>query len=102
MFFFLSVGDGTKRPGNLADGFLEIWCGLTVMYGVGLETYTKNIWTRLASNRTYGVAPKGLVTFLGRFYKEVAKTASGTSVCPFERQTARKKKIPSKNTVSLT
>ena len=31
-------------------------------------------WT----TRGYGVVPKGLLTFLGRLYKEVAKTASGT------------------------
>ena len=28
----------------------------------------------------YGVAPKGLLTFLGSLYKEVAKTTSGTLV----------------------
>ena len=38
----------------------------------------------------YGVVPKGLITFLGSLYKEVAKTTSGTLVCRFERQTARK------------
>ena len=40
----------------------------------------------------YGVVPKGLLTFLGSLYKEVAKTASRTLVYRFERQTARKKK----------
>ena len=40
---------------------------------------------------TYGVVPKGLLTFLGSFYKEVAKTTSGTLVYRFERQTSRKK-----------
>ena len=38
----------------------------------------------------YGVVPKGLLTFLGSLYKEVAKTTSGTLVYRFERQTARK------------
>ena len=40
----------------------------------------------------YGVVPKGLLTFLGSLYKEVAKTTSGNLVYRFERQTARKKK----------
>ena len=42
----------------------------------------------------YGVVTKGLLTFLGSLYKEVATTASGTLVyCfEFERQTARKRK----------
>ena len=43
----------------------------------------------------YGVVPKGLLTFLGSLYKEVAKSTSGTSVYRFERQTARKKYISS-------
>ena len=48
-----------------------------------------------------GAVPKGLLTFLGSLYKEVAKTTPGTLVCRLERQTARKKKnLPSKNTVS--
>ena len=34
--------------------------------------------------------PKGLLTFLGSLYKEVAKTSPGTLVSRFERQTARK------------
>ena len=38
-----------------------------------------------------GVVPKGLFTFLGSLYKEVAKTTSGTLLCRVERQTARKK-----------
>ena len=50
----------------------------------------------------YGVVPKGLLTFLGSLYKEVAKTTSGTLVYRFERHTARKKFLPSKNTVSST
>ena len=42
----------------------------------------------------YGVVPKGLLTFLGTLiYKEVVKTAPGTLVYCFKRQTARKKKI---------
>ena len=40
--------------------------------------------------RFYGVVPKGLLTFLGTLYREVAKTTSGTLVYCFERQTARK------------
>ena len=40
---------------------------------------------------TYGVVPKGLLTFLGSLHKQVAKTTSGTLVYRFERQTARKK-----------
>ena len=44
----------------------------------------------------YGEVPKGLLTFLGSFYKEVAKTTSGTLVYRFKRQTARKKLLPSK------
>ena len=39
--------------------------------------------------QVYGVVPKGLLTFLGSLYKEVAKTTSGTLVYRFERQTAR-------------
>ena len=39
---------------------------------------------------TYGVVAKGLLTFLGSFYKEVAKTTPGTLVYHFERQTARR------------
>ena len=34
------------------------------------------------------VVPKGLLTFLGSLYKEVAKTAPGTLVYRFESQTA--------------
>ena len=37
------------------------------------------------------MVPKGLLTFLGSLYKEVAETTSGTLVYRFERQTARKK-----------
>ena len=47
------------------------------------------------SGCTYGVVPKGLFTFLDSLYKEVAKTTSGTLVCRFEKQTARKKYISS-------
>ena len=36
------------------------------------------------------MVPKGLLTFLGSVYKDVAKTTSGTLVYRFERQTARK------------
>ena len=39
----------------------------------------------------YGVVPKGLLTFLGSLYKEIAKTTSGILVYRFERQNARKK-----------
>ena len=39
---------------------------------------------------TYVMVPKGLLTFLGSLYKEVAKTTPGTLVYRFERQTARK------------
>ena len=42
-------------------------------------------------NAAYEIDPKGLLTFLGSLYKEVAKTTSGTLVYCFERQTARKK-----------
>ena len=38
----------------------------------------------------HGEVPKGLLTFLGSLYKEVAKTTSGTLVYRFEKQTARK------------
>ena len=41
---------------------------------------------------SYGVVSKGLLTFLGSLYKEVAKTTSGTLVYLFERQTIREKK----------
>ena len=51
----------------------------------------------------YGVVLKGLLTFLGSLYKQVAKTTSGTLVFRFERQAARRKKnLPSKNNVSST
>ena len=36
------------------------------------------------------MVPKGLLTFIGSLYKEVAKTTSGNLVYLFERQTARK------------
>ena len=38
----------------------------------------------------YGVVPKGLLTFLGSIYNEVAKTTSGTLVYRLGRKTARK------------
>ena len=38
---------------------------------------------------SYGVVPKGLLTFLGSFYTEVAKTYSETLVYCFERQIAK-------------
>ena len=51
----------------------------------------------------YGVVPKGLLTFLGSLYKEVAKSTSGTLVYRFERQTDIKKRfLPLKDTVSST
>ena len=40
---------------------------------------------------SYGVVPKGFLTFLGGLYKEVAKTIPGTLVCRFTRQNASKK-----------
>ena len=46
------------------------------------------------------MVPKGLLTFLGSLHKEVAKTTSGTLAYRFKRQMARKKILPSKNTVS--
>ena len=48
----------------------------------------------------YGVVPKGLLTFLGSLYIDVATTISGTLVYHFVRQTARKQNLLSKNTVS--
>ena len=45
--------------------------------------------SRMRHGQLYGVVPKGLLTFLGSLYKEVAKTTSGTLVYRFERQTAR-------------
>ena len=50
--------------------------------------------TYTAHTHHYGVVPKGLSTFLGSLYKEVAKTTSGTLVYRFERQTARKRFLP--------
>ena len=50
----------------------------------------------------YGAVPKGLLTFLGSLFKEVAKTASGTLVYCFERQTARKNISSFQNTESST
>ena len=46
--------------------------------------------TVTCDNWHYGVVPKGLLTFLGNLYKEVAKITSGTVVSRFERETARK------------
>ena len=46
----------------------------------------------MVRGQQYGVVPKGLLTFLGSPYKEVAKTTSGTLVYHFKRQTASKKK----------
>ena len=43
--------------------------------------------------KTYGVVPKGLLTFLGSLYKEGAKTTSGTWAYRFEK---KKKKPPEK------
>ena len=51
---------------------------------------------------TYGVVPKGLLTFIDSLYKEVTKTTSGTLVYPFKRQITRKCFVPLKNTVSST
>ena len=50
----------------------------------------------------FGVVPKGLLTFLGSLYEEVAKTTPRTLAYCFERQTARKVFLPLKNTVSST
>ena len=66
---------------------LSVCSGQTVMFPV-------------RSNKLYGVVAKGLLTLFGSFYKEVAKTTPGTLVFRFERQTARKKVLPSRNTVS--
>ena len=46
--------------------------------------------TEIASMFDYGVAPKGLLTFLGSLYKGGVKTTPRTLVYRFERQTARK------------
>ena len=55
-----------------------------------------------SSDHGYGVVPKGLLTYLGSLYNEVAKTTSGTLVYRFERQTARKKIfLPSKSSLRL-
>ena len=58
------------------------------------------VWRWALNPAYYGVVAKGLLTFLGSLYKEGGKTTSGTLVYRFERQTARKKNLPSKNTVS--
>ena len=52
----------------------------------------------------HGVAPKGLLTFLGSLYQEVAKTTPGILVYRFERQTPPEIffSLPFKNTVSST
>ena len=49
--------------------------------------------TSITPAHRYGVVPKGLLTFLGSLYKEVAKTTPETLVYRFERQTAREKSI---------
>ena len=51
--------------------------------------YTKGF--HIVNTPLYGVVPKGLLTFLGSLYKEVAKTASGTLMYRLERQTGEKK-----------
>ena len=56
----------------------------------------------LGTAMSYGVVAKGLLTFLGSLYKEVAKTTSEILVYVFERQNATKIFLPSKNTVSST
>ena len=58
---------------------------------LGVNLRTRQISTRLDKCQQCGVVPKGLLTFFGSFYKEVAKTTPGTLVYRFERQTARKK-----------
>ena len=68
------------------------WFTRVILTGVPrLPVRYSNFWFR------YGVVPKGLLTFLGSLYKEVAKSTSRTLVYRFERQTARKKILPSKN-----
>ena len=65
-----------------------IYCSLaTTWERRGWKPFTL---TLQISENTYGVVPKGLLTFLGSLYKEIAKTTSGSFVYRFERQTARK------------
>ena len=78
------------------------------MHGIGLDTniHSVDILSFFAPpdfrSCLYGVVPKGLLALPGSLYKEVAKTTSGTLVYRFGRLTARKKNLPSKNTVSST
>ena len=54
----------------------------------------KNVFTeKVDESWYYGADPKGLLTFRGSLYEEVAKTTPGAH---------QKKILPSKNTVSST
>ena len=69
---------------------------------VSAVAVTQSLFPQILSNHEVvdlWSGSKGLLTFLGSLYKEVAKTTSGTLVYRFERHTARKKFLPSKNTV---
>ena len=56
-----------------------------------LSIFISFLWIQLLNGSpTYGVVPKGLLTFRGSLHKEVRKTTPGTLVYRFERQTARK------------
>ena len=57
------------------------WYHLGSLFPPPSKHYSGRVWSD----------PKGLLTFLGSLYKEVAKTTPGTLVYLFERQTARKK-----------
>ena len=57
--------------------------------GVLSVYYIKDAPKYPLARETYGVVPKGLLTFRGSLYKEGAKTTSKTLVYRFERQTAR-------------
>ena len=86
--------DRLGRQGDMVDGVIKLsgrWKAQVLL----LAFQVTDTCTR------YAVVPKGL-TFLGSLYKKSAKTTSGTLVYRFERQTARKKILPSKNTVFST
>ena len=54
--------------------------GCKIICGTPTTLAVKGLMMMMRRRRPYGLVPKGLLTFLGSHYKEVAKTTPGTLV----------------------
>ena len=68
------VPKGSGEQGKMEKTGCKIICGAPTTLAV------KGLMMMMMRRRPYGLVPKGLLTFLGSHYKEVAKTTPGTLV----------------------